>query len=228
MKHLVGTAFALLVAASASLGGSLPSNHAYGDYVEARTADVWTGPCFANAEVGFGGDMAVFGWKVKQGAWDGATLDGLAVVAAIRASHTLGDPTRSAYPVKSILIVDERADLGQRRALEKFARHMGGDLLQDVVRVEFKPIEFNFDHGNVHSVRAVVAAGDLAKIETRAIHEGDHICTNESVYYNPLTRLDHAMPGVAVTHNFRGEGLDANWSTPHKRSAFVGTFHYQP
>ena len=32
-----------------------------GDYVETRSADVWTGPCFANAEVGLAGDQAKLG-----------------------------------------------------------------------------------------------------------------------------------------------------------------------
>ena len=34
-----------------------------GDYVEARTADVFTGPCFSNAEVFIYGNHAVLAWK---------------------------------------------------------------------------------------------------------------------------------------------------------------------
>ncbi|HSB14497.1 MAG TPA: DUF1326 domain-containing protein [Bryobacteraceae bacterium] len=226
MKYLSGIMLVSFLAASLS-GAALPKNQAYGEYVEARTADVYTGPCFANGEVGFGGDMAVFGWKVQKGNWQGVTLDGLSVVAAIRASHTLGDPTRTAYPVKSILIVDERAGLEQRQALKSFAQRLAGDLLQDIVRVEYRPIDFKFDDDNVHSMKALVTAGELARIQTRPIGEGDHICHNEDVYYSPLTKLDHAMPAVASAHTFRGKGLNANWSSPDKRSAFVGTFNFQ-
>jgi len=39
-----------------------------GDYVEVRSADVYTGPCFANAEVGLTGDQAILAWHVKRGA----------------------------------------------------------------------------------------------------------------------------------------------------------------
>jgi hypothetical protein len=35
------------------------------------------------------------------------------------------------------------------------------------------------------------------------------------------------MPAVATAHAYLGQGLDARWSTPNKRSAFVGTFQYQ-
>ena len=227
MKCLACTLASLLFVAGVAFGAGIQTTQLHGDYVEARTADVYTGPCFANGEVGFGGDMAVFGWKVREGAWKGVKLDGLSVVAAIRASHTLGDPTRTAYPVKSILIIDETAGPEQRLALKSFAQRMGGDLLQEVVRVEYRPISLSFDEDNIHSMKATMAAGELAKIQTRAINSGDHICTNEDVYYSPLTKIDHAMPAVASTQSFRGQGLNANWSTPDKRSAFVGSFQYQ-
>ncbi len=224
MRNATGVLLALTLAAAMALGAGIPSNHVYGEYIEARTADVYTGPCFANGEVGFGGDMAVFGWKVTKGSWQGVPLDGLAVVAAVRARHTLGDPTKSAYPVKSVLIVDEKASPEQRLALQSLARRLGGDLLQDVVRVVYRPVEFNVADGNIHSSKATLAAGEWARIQTRAISEADHICTNEYVYYGPLTKLSHAMPAVSVTSAFEGQGLDAHWSMPNKRNAFVGTF----
>jgi hypothetical protein len=52
----------------------------------------------------------------------------------------------------------------------------------------------------------------------------DHTCGNESTWYPPLTKLDHAMPAVAVAHTFKGEGLGTTWSSPDKRSSFVGSF----
>src|SRR5208337_170229 len=44
-----------------------------GDYVEARTADVFTGPCISNAEVFIYGSVAVMAWKVNQGDWKGTS-----------------------------------------------------------------------------------------------------------------------------------------------------------
>ena len=38
-----------------------------GEYIEARTADVFTGPCFSNAEVFIYGNQAVMAWKVTEG-----------------------------------------------------------------------------------------------------------------------------------------------------------------
>jgi hypothetical protein len=216
--------FVFLALSSLSFAAEISAHNIYGNYVEARTADVYTGPCFANAEVGQVGQLAVFGWQVTKGAWQGVDLDGLSVVGVVRAHHTLGDVYESAYPVKAVMIVDSRANPEQRLALQGFAKHMAGDLLQDVVRVDFQPIELSFANNDIHSLRATLTAGNLAKISTRAINEGDHICRNEEVWYQPLTKLDHAMPAYALAHQFEGQGLGTTWSSPDKRSSFVGAF----
>ena len=224
MHKFLGTILFLAVSVAPVAAASIPSRTVYGNYVEARTADVYTGPCFANSEVGLVGQFAVFGWNVTKGSWDGVALDGLSVVGVVRASHTLGDVAKSAYPVKSVLIVDERANLVQRLALQRFARRMAGDLLQQVVKVDYQPISLGFEDGDLHSMKATLVAGNLAKIQTRAINDTDHICHNEEVFYPPLAELNHAMPAVTLAHRFDGEGLGARWSSPEKRSAFVGTF----
>jgi len=215
---------ALLAMAGISFAGAIPSTNIYGNYVEARTADVYTGPCFANSEVGLVGQLAVFGWKVTKGAWQGMDLDGMSVVGVVRAHHTLGDVFESAYPVKAVIIVDTRANPEQRLALQSFAKHMAGDLLQDVVRVDYEPIDLTFADNDIHSMKATLTAGNLAKISTRALSEGDHLCRNEEVWYRPLTKLDHAMPAYALANQFHGQGLDTTWSSPDKRSAYVGSF----
>lgn len=215
----------LVSAAGLCLAANRPTTALQGDYVEARTADVYTGPCFANAEVQQVGNLAVFGWKVNKGEWQGVNLDGMSVVAAIRANSTLGDRSSSAYPVQAVVIVDSKASLEQREALVGFAKRMGGDLLQDVQRVDAMPIDFSME-GSVHGARVTLTAGTLAKIQTRAINSGDHICSNEEAFYDPLTKLDHAMPAYAMAHEFQGKGLHSTWKSPDKRSAFVGNFHY--
>lgn len=224
MKRFVWTMAALSLAACPIFAAAIPSGTINGNYVEARTADVYTGPCFANAEVGQVGELAVMGWKVNKGSWNGVALDGLGVVGVVRASATLGDVYHSAYPVKSVLIVDSRANAEQRLALMSFAKRMGGDLLQDVVRVDYQPIDLTLANGSVHSMKATLTAGNLAKIQTRAINENDAICHNEEVWYLPLTKVQHAMPAYALANSFNGKGLGETWSSPDKRSAFVASF----
>jgi hypothetical protein len=216
----------LLLAASVVMAAGLPINQIRGDYIEARSADVYTGPCFGNAEAGLVGDLAVMGWRIQNGAWQGVKLDGLSVVGVVKASGTLGDGYHGIYPVKSVLIVDDRANAEQRLALKAFAQRMAGDLLQDIVRIEYQPISLTFENGNMHSMQGTLKAGNLAAVQTRAINQFDHICSNEEVWYGPLTKVDHAMPAYALAHKYSGKGLGTVWSAPEKRSAFVGSFNY--
>ena len=208
-------------------GATLPSNQVRGEYIEARTADVYTGPCFANSEVGLAGDLAVMGWKIEKGTWQGVNLDGLSVMGVVRASSTLGDVSKAVFPVKSVLIVDETANAEQRLALKSFAQKMGGELLASVVRVEYQPIEFSAKDGNVHTRKAVMNAGPLAKLETRPMTEDDQVCHNEEVWYQPLTNsVDHAMPAYTVANDYNGKGLGTQWNYSGNRGSFIGTFHY--
>jgi hypothetical protein len=223
MKTLV---LSVSLAATTLMGASLPSsrNSVQGDYIEARTADVFTGPCFANSEVDLVGNLAVFGWKVNKGSFQGTDISGLSVVGVVKAASTLGNVHASAYPVKSMIIVDEKANPAQRLALKAFAQRMGGDLLQQVVAFDAAPIDFTIQDNNVHTASAKLTAGSLATIQTRAINNGDHLCTNEETWYNPLNKTTHAMPAVAMAHKFEGKQLGTTWSSPEKRSAFVGSF----
>ena len=104
-----------------------------GDYVEARTADVYTGPCFSNAEIFITGHQAVMAWKVTEGSWRGVTLDGLSVAAAVVGSTTFSED--DARAARSVLIVDARATPAQRQALIAMAKELGGDRLKNVVAV---------------------------------------------------------------------------------------------
>jgi hypothetical protein len=207
---------------AACLGAAAPvlAFEVRGDYLEARTSDVYTGPCFANSEVNLAGKEAILAWRVRQGGFGGVALDGLSVVAVVRARATLGDPFASPFPIRSVIVVDERATAPQREALVAFARRMAGDLLQAGFTVEAAPIHAEFAGRGVASV----LVQDLAEVRTRALCSHDHICGNEEVYYPPLAEVQDAVPAFALADTFHGQGLGGTWSAPGKRSAFVGTF----
>lgn len=205
-----------------ALASSLSAQQIHGDYVETRSADVYTGQCFANGEVNLVGNEAIMAWRVESGSWNGVSLEGLTVAAAIRASATLGDPYANPDPVKSVLIVDEQASPEQREALVAFAHHMGGPLLTNASQVIPAPMELVVNHER-HGV-AWFRAGQFATVQTRSLNEHDHLCGNEITFYPPLTAMAHSMPAVALTDKYHGPGLGIDWESHGKRSAFVGTF----
>ncbi len=193
-----------------------------GDYIETRSADVYTGQCFANGEVNLVGDEALLAWHVQSGSWDGVPLDGLTVAAAVHARATLGDPYANPYPAQAVLIVDDQADQQQRTALVAFAHQMGGELLRHAQQVVPAPMELVVSAQH-HGV-ALLRAGQFATVQTRPVNDKDHLCGNEVTFYPPLTQLTHSMPAVALTDSYSGPGLDVDWESHGRRSAFVGTF----
>lgn len=200
------------------------AQHISGDYIETRSADVWTGPCVANGEVNLAGDQAILAWRVTKGDWNGVTLDGLSVVGVVKAGATLGDPYTNPYPAKTVMIVDEKATAEQQKALVGFAQTMAGELLNNVVRVEVSPIKMEVSRDGHHYGKTFVRAGKLAGIETRALSSKDHLCGNEEVFYQPLTPMMHSMPAVAELDEYTGPSLGVSWTLHGKRSAFVGSF----
>jgi hypothetical protein len=192
-----------------------------GKYVEARTCDVWTGPCFANAEFNLTGKHAVLAWKVEKGSFEGANLDGLSVVAVVSASDTLG--LEQTGPAQAVLIVDSKANASQRQALIHLAQKQGGKLLRNVVAVRKSPIQLEICDCKGKTCAEVQTSE--AHVKTRCLDQHhDKVCGNESAFFPPLTRGVNAQPAAAVEHTFRGDGLGMTWSDFDRRSAYVGTF----
>lgn len=217
----------LLLASMLALACSLLAQQIRGDYIESRSTDVYVAQCFANGEVGLTGNQALMAWHVEAGAWNGVKLDGLTVAAAVRAKATLGDPYGKPYPAQAVLMVDSAATAAQRAALIALAQHNGGQLLENVVRVEYVPVVLDAP-SDPHSGGAVLRAGKLATIVTRPLNHHDHICGNETNFYPPLADVENPTSAVALTDEFQGEGLGSQWSSHGRRSAYIARFGDHP
>jgi hypothetical protein len=207
-----------------------------GDYLEARTADVFTGPCFSNAEVFITGHQAVMAWSIRQGSWNGEDLSGLCVAAAVRGTTTFSEDKPEL--AKAVLIVDQKATPEQKAALIDLAKHLGGDRLQNVVDVKQAAMTLKTEprtiathghaihHGMPQAPRASFRADGLAEIATRPLNDQDHFCGNETVAYEPLSKGVKVLPAYTLGNRYDGSGLDTTWSDPNCRSSFVGRFSY--
>ena len=193
-----------------------------GQYVEARTCDVWTGPCFANADFNLSGKNAVLAWKFEKGSMENSDLEGLSVVAVVAAENTLG--LTQYGPTKSILIVDNSATEGQKKMLMRFAREQGGDLLRNVVAVRSGTIDVKICPCENNGCAEIEVPG-LVRVKTRCLHkQHDKACGNETAFYPPLVANVRATPAAAEEHTFRGEGLGHTYQDNDRRGAYVGTF----
>lgn len=194
-----------------------------GNYLEVRSCDVYTGPCFANAEMGLTGKEGILVWSIDKGAWNNTTLNGLTVIAVVRADATLGDLRYNPSSGKAVLLIDNQANSEQREALSDFARTMAGQLIREVVDVKTTPMDVRVG-GCEKAGCAKVKAGNLVEISTRCLGTRDHLCGNEETFYPPLTAVHHALPVVTELSAYRGDGLGMTWQGSDQRNAFLAHF----
>src|SRR6266581_2925276 len=189
----------LLLAAATAFATKGPAPTISGDYVEVRSCDVYTGPCFANAEMG------------------------LNVIAVVRADGTLGDLRYQPRRGMAVLVVDRMATPKQQAALIDLARSLAGGLIQEVAEVKAASMEVAIG-ACARKGCASVKAGKLVEINTRCLGAKDHLCGNEETFYPPLTDVDGACPAFAELASYAGSGLNLTWDWVEKRNAFTGSF----
>ena len=200
----------------------IAANPIRGKYVEARTCQVYTGPCFANGEMGSVGKDAIMTWRIDGGGFAGVDLAGHSVSAIVKASHTLGhNGFGDAKLTRAIVVVDRSADPQQQAALKDFVLSQTGIRADDVADVQRAEISMQFD---VDNLSATVTVGDIAHLETRKARKGDCICSNESAFYPPLTKLLAFAPGVTIEGEVTARRLSTRWSIPDSRTAYMGLF----
>src|SRR5215467_7250340 len=189
MKRTIIAAALIGLATSPLMAGGKGS--VTGSYVEARTAEVFTGGCIMNSEAETMGRQAVLAWKVDRGSFNGVAIDGLAVVAAVSGDRNLGMTEMGGEKpaVRSALFVDARANAAQQIALVAMANELSGGLVGTIVQVTASPIAFA-DHGSEIQVTAGPATLDVNKHMTH-----DPTC-GAMQWFHPLASVNEATIGV--------------------------------
>jgi hypothetical protein len=217
-KLLILAGLVALVTAPVAAGGA---GSLVGSYVEARTAEVFTGGCVMASEAETMGKEAVLAWRVDRGTFNGVSLDGLSIVAAVAGDKNLGivEIGGEKATSKSSVFVDERANPAQRMALVAMANQLSSGIMGTIVGVTPAPIQFASAGDEIQ-----VSAGP-ATLQVSKHVDHDPTC-GAMLWFHPLASVDDAAVGVAEEHSFKGSGLGTKWSDPNKRSAFFGTFTY--
>lgn len=220
MKHTIALMAALALAAGAGIRAEPGASGVTGDYVEVRTAEIFTGPCMLGNEADTLGREAILAWRVSRGAVNGVSLDGLSVVAVVAGDrnlgmHELGAPRPSV--VKSLVMVDDRATSAQRQALVGLARSLSPNLVSDVVETRAVPITFTRENADVR-----VKAGD-ANLDVTTKFEHSPVC-GAMQWFSPLASTSTSELALARSHAFSGNVLGSQWKQADRKSSYVGTF----
>src|SRR3954464_14028298 len=153
MKRAIIAAALVAAAASPLVAGG--RNTVSGAYVEARTAEVFAGGWIMNSEAETVGKQAVLAWKVDRGTFNGISIDGLSVIAALSGDRNLGmtEMGGDKPAVRTAMFVDQRANAAQQIALVAMANELSKGLIGTIVQVTPTAIEFA-DHGSEIAVSA--------------------------------------------------------------------------
>ena len=166
-----------------------------GDYVEARTAEVFTGGCIMGSEGEVSGREALMAWRVRTG-----SLDGVAPSS-----------------IRTMLLVDARATEAQHRALVHLAKSLAPDIVRDVPAAKAAPIEF------VLSGNTVRVSADAARLDIQTGVEHTPTCSALK-WFEPLARTEGAQIGLTRSFEWTGGGLGPQWKQYDRRSSYVGSF----
>jgi hypothetical protein len=214
IAHL-GSAFALslgILSGPAFAGGAVT-----GDYLEARSCNVFVGGCHFGSEFVTTGREAVMAWHVVNGARGGVDLSGLSAAAVISADLNLAEPQAKR---SAIVYVDAKASAAQRDALVSLLQEKLGASFGKLVAVRSAPIQFAKSDTDYR-----LQVGDEARL-TVARTVDRSCCTQPmEVWYKPLSPSNNATVGFTNLCEFKGSGLPT-WSRASQNSAFYGSFSF--
>lgn len=218
MKKILFSMAAAICASSIYAAPIKPSaqNSLKGDYVEARTASVFAGPCHYNGELTTTGREAEMAWHITEGSWNGTSLAGLSSIAIIECAENLQDEKASR---RSIVYIDAKATTKQTEALTAAFKSKYGKLLGKIEAVKRASITFERKAENYR-----VEAKGVTHLMVQSMP--NHECCKEPnlVWYKPLITLKDRKVGYTETSSVEDNSLGNTWVKNGQNTAFYGTF----
>ncbi len=202
--------------ACAAFAAPVGANHIAGDYVEARTASVFAGACHYNGELTTTGREAELAWHVRDGVWNGTSLNGLSALAAVQSDASLQDENAAR---RTVLYIDANATPAQFEALASALKAKYAGALGTVVAVKQAPLHFT---RSAESFR--VAAKGITELAVEAMP--NHECCKQPnmVWYKPLVELKDRRVGYTRISGIMDKTVGTTWEKNNENTAFYGTF----
>jgi hypothetical protein len=216
MRSTAFTGVAFLLLAGVATAASIE-----GEYLEVRNANMWAGPCLANAEIGLIGNQATMAWKVTRGTFQNVKLDGLSIVAVVYGDRTFGVGDK--VKTETLFIVDKQASKRQQKALVAMASQLAGETIQKVIAVKTSTIKMDVGSDN-DTGYSIVDAG-IAKVRTRRLKKSDNTCgTKERMAYPVLAKVSDEQGAYTLESSFTGDEFDAQYVDRFWRGGIIGKF----
>ncbi len=218
MKRFFIVAAVLIVCAAAVAFTSRAESTAIkGDYVEVRTASVFTGACHFNGEVVTTGREAIMAWNFTNGRWNGTEFSGLKAMAVVSADENLENADAAR---RSLIILDTSANHDQKLAMLEALKNKYAATLGEIVSVRSAPIIFKHE-GKSYDVSSAEAAINVEAMPN------DLCCRQPNlVWYSPLVQLFGRKVGYTLKAAYSGHEVGDTWERDGENSAFYGSFAF--
>jgi len=218
MKRFSIVAAVLITCAAALAFTSRAENtNIKGDYVEVRTASVFTGACHFNGEVVTTGREAIMAWNFAAGRWNGTDLAGLKAIAVVSADENLENAKAAR---RSEIILENSASHDQKVAMLEALKSRYAATLGEIVSVRSAPITFK------HEDKSYEVASAEAAINVEAM-PNDLCCRQPNlVWYSPLVQLAGRKVGYTLKAVYSGHAVGDRWERDGENSAFYGSFAF--
>jgi hypothetical protein len=216
-RFSIVTAVLITCAAAVAFTSRADNTTVKGDYVEVRTASVFTGACHFNGEVVTTGHEAIMAWNFTNGRWNGTDVTGLKAIAVISADENLENVSAAR---RAEIIIDNSANHDQKVAMLEALKNKYAATLGEIVSVRSAPITFKHE-GKTYEVASAEAAINVEAMPN------DLCCRQPNlVWYSPLVQLSGRKVGYTLKAIYSGNAVGDTWERDGENSAFYGSFAF--
>jgi hypothetical protein len=174
-----------------------------GDYVEARSNEVYTCGCLYSGQMTTAGREAILAWRITQGVYQGTPLAGVKVAAVV-----VGDANLGAYdgPRRTALYLDASASDAQMQAIVALWQREYSQALGTIATVHRVPISFAQQGDAVR-----LSIPDLVEVQARKARLPEDAHPGSFLWYQPFVPLRSSSLATAPNYEYSGVDFQHQW-----------------
>lgn len=184
-------------------GKAQTSSEIRGDYVEARSAHVYTCGCLYSGEMVTGGKEAILVWHITSGEYQGIPLSSLKIAAVIVGEQHLGvDGTAR----RTVLYFDGLSSNVDQQAILELWRREYAKILGKIIAG--RPASIRIEkRGETESIEI----SGMARLEVRKARLPQDAHPGSSLWYGPFTDLGDPSLITALLYEYWGNEFQRQW-----------------
>jgi hypothetical protein len=174
-----------------------------GDYIEARSNEVYTCGCLYSGQMTTAGKEAILAWRIARGTYQGTPLVGVRVSAVV-----VGDTNLSAYddPRRTALYLDGVTSDAQQQAVVTLWQQKYAGALGRITSVHRAPINFTQQGDAIR-----VSIPGLVEIQARKARLPADAHPGSYLWYEPFVSLRNSSLATALDYEYSGKDFQRQW-----------------